>query len=97
MTNSVIGLSGQLWKLVLAVGALLFGSFVPLYEASGISWTAGTVIAIAGYVFGLLTIRCSQCRSLWFWEAAKDAGLYGPLFKGQKCPACGHDFAADGN
>jgi hypothetical protein len=92
LSQSVIGLSGQTWKLLVAIIAILFGSFVPFYEASGVSWTAGTVIAIAGYAFGLVTIRCRNCNSLWFWEAAKDAGLYGPLFKGATCPECGHDF-----
>ncbi len=91
-THSALGCSGQLWKLVISVLALMVGSFAPLYPALGMSWTAGTVIAIAGYVFGLVAIRCANCKSMWFWEAAKDASLYGPLFKGVECPSCNHKF-----
>jgi len=92
--QSVITRSGQLWKLTVAVLALLVGSFAPLYPVAGISWTVGTVIAIVGYLFGMLAIHCKGCRKLWFWEAAKDVGLYGPLFKQSVCPNCGHEFGA---
>jgi len=93
LKQSVITQSGQLWKLAVAVLALLVGSFAPLYPETGISWTAGTVIAIAGYVFGMLAIRCKECGKMWFWEAAKDAGFYGPIFKRSQCPNCGHEFS----
>jgi len=93
--QSVIGCSGQAWKFYLAIGALLFGSFVPLYEASGISWTAGSFIAVGGYIFGLAAIRCPQCSSAWTWEAAKDVALYKPLFTVATCPACGHDYGEE--
>ena len=92
MKNSVISLSGQTWKLVLAVLALLIGSFAPLYPAIGIDWTSGTIIAIAGYAFGLVTIRCDECKNLWLWEATKGTAPYGPLFKRGKCPKCKHDY-----
>ena len=88
LEKSVVRRSGQLWKLVLAVICLMVGSFAPVYPETGISWTAGTIIAIGGYLFGLVAIRCGQCNSRWFWEAAKDAGLYGPLFKSSECPDC---------
>ena len=90
--HSAIGLSGQWWKLVASVLALLVGSFAPLYPATGISWTFGTVIAIAGYVFGVVSIRCVNCKRMWFWEAAKDASLYSPLFTRDECPGCHHKF-----
>jgi hypothetical protein len=92
LKKSVITRSGQLWKLVIAILALLVGSFAPLYPVTSISWTAGTVIAIIGYLFGMLAIRCKACGKMWFWEAAKDAGLYGPLFKQSACPNCGQEF-----
>jgi len=91
--NSVISRSSQMWKLVLAVFALLVGSFAPLFPAIGIDWTAGTIIAVAGYLYGMIAIRCSSCSSMWFWEAAKDAGLYGPLFKRRECPNCQHQYS----
>jgi hypothetical protein len=92
LKKSVITRSGQLWKLVIAILALLVGSFAPLYPVTSISWTAGMVIAIIGYLFGVLAIRCKDCGKMWFWEAAKDAGLYGPLFKQSACPNCGQEY-----
>ena len=92
--NSVITQSGQLWKLILGVVALLEGSIAPLFPETGISMTAGTVIAILGYAFSLLLIRCKSCNSMWLWEAAKDAGWYGPLFKTAECPACKHNYGS---
>jgi hypothetical protein len=91
-SKSVISRSGQLWKLLIAIIALLVGSFVPLFAEEIVSWTAGTVIAIGGYAFGLLTIRCSSCNKMWFWEAALDARLYKPLFKDAHCPCCEHRY-----
>lgn len=91
--SSVIGVTGQYWKLALGVVALLAGSFVPMVERIGMSWTAGTVLAIAGYAFTCLAVRCPGCGSRWFWQAALDASLYGPLFKRSACPQCGRDFA----
>jgi hypothetical protein len=92
LNKSVVKQSGQLWKLGIAFAALIFGSIAPLFESWGISMTAGTVIAVAGYIFGTLLISCSACGSRWFWEATKDAGWYSPLFKDSKCPACQHEF-----
>jgi hypothetical protein len=92
LKQSVISQSGQAWKLILCVMALLTGSFAPLYPALGISWTSGTVLACVGCIFGLVAIKCRNCRSMWLWEAVKDAGLYGPLFKRSECPSCGHQY-----
>jgi hypothetical protein len=90
--SSVIALTGQTWKLLLGGGALLVGSLAPLAAATGISWTSGTVLAVAGYAFVCLAVRCPSCRSRWFWQAALDAGLYGRLFRGTQCPQCEHDY-----
>lgn len=91
--QSVVLRTGQLWKLGLAVVALLIGSFAPLWPETGLNWTSGTVLAIGGYVFGCLAIRCPACGSRWVWQAALDAGLYGRLAKSPACPSCGRDFA----
>jgi hypothetical protein len=92
--TSVIRATGQLWKLGLAIGALVAGSIAPLWpEATGLDWTSGTVLAVAGYAFGCLAIRCPGCGDRWFWSAALDAGLYGPLFGKPACPKCGKGFA----
>jgi hypothetical protein len=94
---SVIRATGQLWKLVLAIAALVVGSIAPLWpEATGLDWTTGTILAVAGYAFGCLAIRCPQCGSRWFWEAALDAGLYGRLFGAPTCPKCNTRFGPDG-
>ena len=92
LTNSVIARTSQSWKLILAIVLMVVGSFAPLWEQSGIDWTLGTIIAIAGYAFGLWFIACPSCGNRWFWSAALDATLYGPLFKRAECPSCKKDF-----
>jgi hypothetical protein len=87
-----MSLTRQYWKLAIGVAALVLGSLAPLVEATGISWTSGTIIAVVGYVFALVAVRCPGCGSRWFWQAALDASLYRPLFKGSSCPACKRDF-----
>jgi hypothetical protein len=54
------------------------------------------VLAVAAYAFGTLAIRCPACGNRWFWEAALDAGLYRPLFRGSACPKCQRDFGGGG-
>ena len=96
-TASVIAATGQRWKLAIALLALLVGSIAPAWpEATGIDWITGSVIAVAGYAYGCLGIRCPACGNRWFWEAALDAGLYGKLFRGSACPKCSRDFGAGG-
>ncbi|MSR09968.1 MAG: hypothetical protein EXR82_10720 [Gammaproteobacteria bacterium] len=90
--NSVISRTGQSWKLIIAILLLLIGSFAPLWAGSGIDWTWGSILAIAGYAFGVLLIVCPKCSNRWFWSAALDATLYGPLFKAPACPVCKQDF-----
>jgi hypothetical protein len=90
--ESVIRLTGQYWKLAAGIALLLIGSFAPLLAASGISWTMGTVLAVAGYTFACIAIRCPGCGSRWIWQAALDAGLYRPLFTRPACPQCRKDF-----
>lgn len=90
--NSLLALTGQSWKLVVGVAALVGGSIAPLFEASRLSWTGGTVLACVGYAFTLLAVRCPACGSRWFWQAALDAGLYAPIFKGPDCPSCKREF-----
>lgn len=92
-SGSILALTGQRWKFVLGAGALLVGSFAPLLEASHLDWTSGTLLAVAGYAFVCLAVRCPHCGSRWFWQAALDASVYAPLFKGTACPACKRDFA----
>jgi len=94
MKNSVITRSGQIWKLALGVALLLVGSFVPLVDSVGMSWTVGTIIAGLGYAFALAFIRCPACKDRWLWHATLNAELYAPLFKQSACPACQQDFAA---
>ena len=89
--SSLLSQSGQLWKFIVAVLALLIGSFAPLWPELGIGWTAGSIIAIAGYGFGLYAIHCGQCGQRWLWEATKGDIAYSTLFKDSACPGCKHD------
>lgn len=90
--TSVIATTGQFWKLYIAILLLLIGSFAPLWEGSGINWTLGTILAIVGYAYGTFFILCPKCSNRWFWSAALDASLYGPLFREPACPACKQEF-----
>ena len=92
LDNSVVSRTGQSWKLIVAILLMLIGSFAPLWEASGINWTLGTILAVVGYVFGTFAVTCPSCSSRWFWSAALDARLYGPLFRAPACPACKQEF-----
>ncbi|MGI9343750.1 MAG: hypothetical protein ACR2QV_13010 [Gammaproteobacteria bacterium] len=92
MNKSVIGRTGQWWKVALGMAALLFGSIAPLFEGSGISVTVGTVIAIVGYGLSIALLRCPGCGEFWFWRALMDASLYRPLFTKPGCPSCGHEY-----
>jgi len=91
-SHSVISKTQQMWKLWVGVVAMVFGSVAPAFDQADLSWTAGTLIAVAGYVFTLALIRCPVCGQRWLWKATLDAGLYGPLFRKSRCPSCGHEF-----
>lgn len=92
--NSVVTRTGQFWKLAIAIVLMIVGSFAPLWEPLGISWTLGTVLVFVGYGLGVLLIVCPKCSNRWFWSAALDPTLYGPLMKAPACPACKEEFAA---
>lgn len=76
MNQSVIYRTGQSWKLILGVGALLAGSILPIWPATGLDWVSGTVLAVAGYVFACVAIRCPACGNRWFWTAAMQPEVY---------------------
>jgi hypothetical protein len=89
MSNkSILRTSGQVWKLVIAIAALLLGSVLPAFSATGLSWTAGTILSIAGYAFGVLLIRCPACGARWFWDALMHAEIYKAVLTKPECPAC---------
>ena len=90
--NSVIHKTGQLWKVAIGILALVLGSTVPLIEASGMSWTTGTVVAVVGYGFLLAFVSCPNCGLRWFWKALLHSDMYVPLFTKPDCPSCKHDF-----
>lgn len=90
--NSVISKTRQMWKLWIGVIALAVGSIAPLFEQTGIDWTLGTIIAIAGYGFTVAFVSCPACGQRWLFKALLDAGIYGPLLREPACPACEHGF-----
>lgn len=94
--DSVVTRTGQFWKLALAIILLLVGSFVPLFEGAGMSWTVGTILAVVGYAYGCLFIRCPQCGNRWFWSAALDGALYKPLMTAPVCTSCKKEFGTAG-
>jgi hypothetical protein len=90
--NSVIQHTGQMWKFILAMAALIVGSIAPLFPETGISWTAGTVLAVGGYAFGCFYIACPGCGKRWFWEALMHAEWYKPVLVDSICPACNRNY-----
>jgi hypothetical protein len=92
MRSSVISWTGQSWKLVVSIALLLIGTFGPLVPSAGLGWTAGTILAVVGYAFGVWFIVCPTCGDRWFWSAALDARLYGRLFGQPACPSCKRNF-----
>jgi len=92
--NSVVTRTGQFWKLAVAMVLMVVGSFAPLWEGFRISWTLGTILVVVGYAFGIWYIVCPKCNNRWFWSAALDARLYGPLMKAPECPVCKQEFHA---
>jgi hypothetical protein len=92
LAASVVRTTGQSWKFVAGLAGLLVGSFAPLWPATGLDWTSGTILAIAGYGFACLAIRCPACGKRWFWEAALRPELYAPLARESACPHCRRDF-----
>ena len=95
--NSIIGNTGQRWKLVVALAALLLGSILPAFPATGLSWTAGTILALGGYAFGVLLIRCPACGALWFWDALMHAEIYKAVLTEPECPKCGQAAGHSGD
>ena len=93
LKNSTVGRTGQSWKLVVAVLALVVGSTVPAIPAANMSWTVGTILAVVGYAFGVLMIRCPGCGARWFWDALMRAELYKAVLTQPVCPECGRDFS----
>ncbi len=87
-SNSAVNNSGQTWKLAIAILALLIGSIAPAFPATGMSWTTGTIIAVAGYAFGVLLIRCPKCGARWFWDALMRPEIYKAVLAGPDCPKC---------
>lgn len=93
--NSVVGTTGQGWKLVAALVAILAGGVLPAFPATGMSWTVGTIIAIAGYALGVALIRCPVCKARWFWDALMQPELYKQVLTHADCPACTPGAAAE--
>jgi hypothetical protein len=91
-SHSVISKTSQMWKFWIGVSALVIGSVAPMFEQTGMSWTAGTIIAVVGYGFTVAFTRCPACGQRWFYKALLDAGIYGPLFSKPECLACHHSF-----
>lgn len=92
MENSLLPATGQRWKLIVTLALLIVGSVAPIWPATGIGWWSGTFLALAGYAFGCLLIRCPACGDRWFWTAAQRPEVYAAVFKTDSCPACQRQF-----
>lgn len=94
LKNSIIGSTGQTWKLVVAVAALAAGSILPALPGTGMSWTVGTILALGGYAFGVYLIHCPDCGARWFWDALMRPELYKEVLTQPDCPECSKKSSA---
>lgn len=88
LDNSIIKNTGQTSKLVVAVVAMVIGSVAPAFPETGLSWTAGLVLSMAGYAYGVVLIRCPACGARWFWDAILRSEVYKAVFTEAECPEC---------
>ena len=77
-----------MWKLAIAVLAMLVGSIAPAFSSTGMSWAVGTILAVAGYGYGMWAIRCADCGARWFWDALMRPEVYAAVFSEADCPTC---------
>ena len=99
--DSYISRSGQSWKIWLFLLFLLVGSVSMLIGFSPIANTqpnkfvsfvlGGSCLAIVGFIWLSVSVRCRACKSLLGWRAIKESSVDGWLIwllKSDTCPVC---------
>src|SRR5215831_12577190 len=81
--RTIIKRSGQWWKALASIFAVLGGASVmflglallqrtpsrPLYSFSALLSLGGLFIGILGFAFACVSIRCGSCGARWVWLA----------------------------
>ena len=99
--ESILRKSGQWWKFILFVTLTLSGGLFMLYGMAGVRGASpetllkailgGSGIALSGFVFGCVSIRCNKCGMHVFWHAVhrqKSQSWLMWLLRTSDCPNC---------
>jgi len=99
--NSIIKKTGQMWKLNLAFMLTILGAASLFYginiadaqpDSLAVSLVlCGIIVALASLIFGIVSIRCPNCKTPWLWQ-----GISGKssnqwliwLLSRTECPKC---------
>lgn len=93
--SSVIRITGQWWKLIVALFLVIGGGTAVAFgpaEYSPLLVIIGAAIALAGFCFACITIRCPSCGKRWFWEAVSTQShreWLSHVLGREDCPSCG--------
>ena len=99
LEKSVLARSGQLWKVIGGVSAILIGGTALVYgiasdtaDGGGLLWIfAGMFLVFGGLAFACLAVRCPKCGARWVWMAVsqQSSSNYGVwLVALSECPRC---------
>ena len=99
--QSILRKSGQWWKFILSVTLTLFGGLIMLYGLAGARGASpeillkailgGSGLALLGFTFGCIAIRCNKCGTRIFWHAVyrqKSQSWLMWLLRTSDCPNC---------
>ncbi|HET6332844.1 MAG TPA: hypothetical protein VFG30_06500 [Polyangiales bacterium] len=102
--RSVIGRTGQSWKLGAGLLLMVFGFAVMILGLQRLEAPNGFAITLSGIGAGLgaaalacLAIRCPSCRMRWLWAAVKNEEQlqWVNWLRAQRaCPRCGYNPSA---
>lgn len=99
--NSILCCTDQAWKMwILHVSGFIAIPLIIATELFSSSLVArdhalllllGITLAIGGFAFPCLSIKCPDCGDRWFWRAVsqKKSGNSVKWFEQSACPVCG--------
>jgi len=103
--NNIIAKTGQSWKLIFLLVAMLLAGIAMAYALLSISVLSNTLfymymlsgvwIGALGFIYVCFCIQCPTCGDKWFWNAVsgKESGEWGLWLKSlNACPKCGESF-----
>ena len=101
LEKSYLRSSGQLWKLWLGLTLAVLGWIsIPLElagymgpgDAGSLLIVAGVSVAVCGFVWASISIRCPKCKARLLWRAVRKQShktWLVSLVTDSECPNCG--------